>query len=55
MSVLASAEGLQGVTVIEVVPGEVQGARGGLSVVVQPESLQLESGQGLVYEGCPTC
>lgn len=53
MSVLASAEGLQGVTVIEVVPGEVQGARGGLSVVVQPESLQLESGQGLVYEGVP--
>ncbi|MFD3409449.1 type VII secretion protein EccCa [Streptomyces cyaneofuscatus] len=53
MSVLASAEGLQGVTVIEVVPGEVQGARGGLSVVVQPQSLQLESGQGLVYEGVP--
>ncbi|MXG25529.1 type VII secretion protein EccCa [Streptomyces sp. YIM 132580] len=53
MSVLASAEGLQGVTVIEVVPGEVQGARGGLSVVVQPQSLQLESGQGLVYDGVP--
>ncbi|MFI7235155.1 type VII secretion protein EccCa [Streptomyces cyaneofuscatus] len=53
MSVLASAEGLQGVTVIEVVPGEVQGARGGLSVVVQPQSLRLESGQGLVYEGVP--
>ncbi|MFD3738707.1 type VII secretion protein EccCa [Streptomyces sp. NPDC058629] len=53
MSVLASAEGLQGVTVIEVVPGEVQGARGGLSVAVQPQSLQLESGQGLVYEGVP--
>ncbi|MBT2426294.1 type VII secretion protein EccCa [Streptomyces sp. ISL-112] len=53
MSVLASTEGLQGVTVIEVVPGEVQGARGGLSVAVQPQSLQLESGQGLVYEGVP--
>lgn len=53
MSVLASAEGLQGVTVIEVVPGEVTGARGGLSVVVQPKTLQLESGQGLVYDGVP--
>ncbi|WP_254811539.1 type VII secretion protein EccCa [Streptomyces cavourensis] len=53
MSVLASAEGLQGVTVIEVVPGEVQGARGGLSVVVQPQSLRLESGHGLVYDGVP--
>ncbi|WP_124270386.1 type VII secretion protein EccCa [Streptomyces sp. ADI96-02] len=53
MSVLASAEGLQGVTVIEVVPGEVRGARGGLSVVVQPTALQLESGQGLVYDGVP--
>ena len=53
MSVLASAEGLQGVTVIEVVPGEVPGARGGLSIVVQPKTLQLESGQGLVYDGVP--
>lgn len=53
MSVLASAEGLQGVTVIEVVPGEVTGARGGLSIVVQPKTLQLESGQGLVYDGVP--
>ncbi|MET7712715.1 type VII secretion protein EccCa [Streptomyces sp. NPDC005407] len=53
MSVLAAAEGLQGVTVIEVVPGEVTGARGGLSVVVHPDSLQLESGHGLVYDGTP--
>lgn len=53
MSVLASAEGLQGVTVIEVVPGDVTGSRGGLSIVVQPTSLQLESGQGLVYDGVP--
>ncbi|CAM5680577.1 hypothetical protein SBADM41S_06071 [Streptomyces badius] len=53
MSVLASAEGLQGVTVIEVVPGEVTGARGGLSIVVQPKTLRLESGQGLVYDGVP--
>lgn len=53
MSVLAAAEGLQGVTVIEIVPGEVTGARGSLSVVVRPTSLQLESGQGLVYDGVP--
>lgn len=52
-SVLASPEGLQGVTVVEVVPGELSGARGDLSVVVQPRSLHLESGHGLVYEGTP--
>ncbi len=52
-SVLAAAEGLHGVTVVEVVPGEVTGARGGLSVVVRPPSLRLESGQGLVYDGVP--
>ena len=53
MSVLASPEGLQGVTVVEVVPGEMSGARGGLSVVVRPDVLQLESGDGMVYEGVP--
>ncbi|MEV8021603.1 type VII secretion protein EccCa [Streptomyces sp. NPDC086554] len=53
MSVLASAEGLQGVTVVEVVPGELSGGRGGLSIVVQPKSLRIESGHGLVYEGTP--
>ncbi|MYQ49928.1 MULTISPECIES: type VII secretion protein EccCa [unclassified Streptomyces] len=53
VSALAAAEGLQGVTVVEVVPGEVTGGRGGLSVVVDPKSLQLESGQGLVYDGVP--
>ncbi|MGV9704253.1 type VII secretion protein EccCa [Streptomyces sp. NPDC003483] len=52
-SVLATAEGLQGVTVVEVVPGELSGARGDLSVVVQPHTLHLESGHGLVYEGTP--
>ncbi|MBT2506959.1 type VII secretion protein EccCa [Streptomyces sp. ISL-98] len=52
-SALAAAEGLQGVTVIEVVTGEVAGERGGLSVVVHPESLRLESGHGLVYDGVP--
>lgn len=53
VSTLASPEGLQGVTVVEVVPGEVTGARGGLSVVVHPDSLRLESGHGMVYDGEP--
>lgn len=52
-SMLAAAEGLQGVTVVEVVPGEMEGARGGLSVVVRPGTLELQSGQGLVYDGTP--
>lgn len=52
-SVLASAEGLQGVTIVEVVPGELGSGRGGLSVVVQQKSLRLESGHGLVYDGTP--
>ncbi|MET7437843.1 type VII secretion protein EccCa [Streptomyces sp. NPDC005496] len=52
-SVLASPEGLQGVTVIEVVPGELTGAPGDLSIVVQPNELHLESGHGVVYEGIP--
>ena len=51
-SVLASGDGLQGVTVVEVVPGELgEGARGGLSVVVRDGALRLESGHGLAYEG----
>ncbi|WP_078973686.1 type VII secretion protein EccCa [Streptomyces sp. MMG1533] len=52
-SVLANPEGLQGVTVLEVVPGELTGAGGELSIVVQPEALHLESGHGVVYEGSP--
>ncbi|MFC5154839.1 type VII secretion protein EccCa [Streptomyces amakusaensis] len=52
-SALAAAEGLQGVTVIEVVPGEATGPRGGLSITVQPDALRLESGHGLVYDGVP--
>ncbi|MFJ6699331.1 type VII secretion protein EccCa [Streptomyces sp. NPDC091272] len=52
-SLLAGADGLQGVTVIEVIPGElgVEEARGGLSVVVRDGTLRLESGRGAVYEG----
>lgn len=52
-SVLANPEGLQGVTVLEVVPGELTGAGGELSIVVRPEALHLESGHGVVYEGTP--
>lgn len=52
-SALASPEGLQGVTVVELVPGEDIGGRGGLSVLVHPDSLRIESGHGLVYDGVP--
>lgn len=40
-------------TVLEVVPEELSGARGDLSIVVQPHALHLESGHGIVYEGTP--
>ncbi|MEU8889012.1 type VII secretion protein EccCa [Streptomyces sp. NPDC048442] len=52
-AVLAGADGLQGVTVVEVVPGELgaEDARGGLSVVVRDGVLRLESGGGVAYEG----
>ncbi|MEU0007355.1 type VII secretion protein EccCa [Streptomyces sp. NPDC006314] len=52
-SVLANPEGLQGVTVVEVVPGELTTAGGDLSVVVRPGALRLDSGHGMVYEGVP--
>ncbi|MEU9718616.1 type VII secretion protein EccCa [Streptomyces sp. NPDC047976] len=52
-SVFAAVEGLQGVTIVEVVAGELDEARGGLSVVVEPGRLRLESGAGVAYEGVP--
>ncbi|MFD9354272.1 type VII secretion protein EccCa [Streptomyces sp. NPDC060031] len=52
-SVFAAAEGLQGVTVVEVVAGALDEPRGGLSVVVRPGRLRLESGGGVAYEGVP--
>ncbi|MGW6691626.1 type VII secretion protein EccCa [Streptomyces sp. NPDC054961] len=52
-SLFAAAEGLQGVTVVEVVAGDLDEARGGLSVVVRPGRLRLESGGGVAYEGAP--
>lgn len=53
MSMLASPEGLQGVSVVEVVPGDLTTGRGDLSIVVQPRTLTLESAHGVVYEGTP--
>ncbi|MDF3302674.1 type VII secretion protein EccCa [Streptomyces tropicalis] len=52
-SLLAGPEGLQGVTVLEIVPGDLASGRGDLSVIVRPEELRLESAQGMVYEGTP--
>ncbi len=52
-SLLASPEGLQGVTVVEVVPGDLTTGRGDLSVTVQPKELRLESAHGMVYDGTP--
>ncbi|MEU8764533.1 type VII secretion protein EccCa [Streptomyces sp. NPDC048659] len=52
-SLFAAAEGLQGVTIVEVVSGELDEPRGGLSVVVHPGRLRLESGGGFAYEGLP--
>ncbi|WP_432253335.1 type VII secretion protein EccCa [Streptomyces sp. HNM1019] len=52
-SLLASADGIQGVTVAEVVPGELDEPRGSLSLDVRPGKLFLESAAGLVYEGEP--
>ncbi|MEU1370283.1 type VII secretion protein EccCa [Streptomyces sp. NPDC005803] len=52
-SVLAAPEGLQGVTVVEVVRGEPAAHRHGLAVRVRPGLLRMESGGGAVYEGAP--
>ncbi|MFD0328766.1 type VII secretion protein EccCa [Streptacidiphilus monticola] len=52
-SVLASADGLLGVTVIEVVPGELDELRGQLAVVVTPEKMRLQSSSGARYSGEP--
>ncbi|MFI0813995.1 type VII secretion protein EccCa [Streptomyces sp. NPDC021098] len=51
-SAFAAPEGLQGVTVIEVVSSELDEPRGGLSVVVRPGRLQLLS-QIAAYDGAP--
>ncbi|MBF9073854.1 type VII secretion protein EccCa [Streptacidiphilus fuscans] len=52
-SVLANGDGLQGVTVIEVVPGDMDEPRGALSITVTPDQMQLRSASGAVYSGSP--
>ncbi|MEU3570234.1 type VII secretion protein EccCa [Kitasatospora sp. NPDC036755] len=52
-SLLASPEGVQGVTVIEVVPGEVDEPSGHLMVTVSAEELVLRSASGATYTGKP--
>lgn len=52
-SLFAAAEGVQGVTIVEVVQGDLDEPRGGLSVVVRPGRLWIESGAGVAYEGAP--
>ncbi|WP_406091893.1 type VII secretion protein EccCa [Streptomyces sp. NBC_01013] len=52
-ALLATPEGLQGVTVVEVVRGEPATPRGGLTVMVRPGLLRMESGADTAYEGVP--
>ncbi|MFE0460926.1 type VII secretion protein EccCa [Kitasatospora sp. NPDC058965] len=52
-SLLAGAEGVQGVTVIEVVPGELDEPTGHLLVTVSPRELLLQSASGASYSGAP--
>ncbi|MGW7622183.1 type VII secretion protein EccCa [Streptomyces antimycoticus] len=51
-SLLAAQEGLQGVTVLEVIRGDLDELRGGLSLIVRPGLLRVESASA-VYEGVP--
>ena len=52
-SPFVAAEGLQGVTVVELVPGDLGEPRGGLSVVVQSGRLRRQPAAGPAYEGRP--
>ncbi len=52
-SLLASGEGLQGVTVIEVVRGELDEPRGDATIHLTPEELRLEFTDGSSYQGVP--
>ncbi|PZT72387.1 MULTISPECIES: type VII secretion protein EccCa [unclassified Streptomyces] len=51
-SLFASAEGLQGVTVVELVPEDLAEPRGGLHLAVRPDRLRVESA-GAAYHGTP--
>ena len=52
-SAFAAPEGIQGVTVLEVISGELREPRGALAIVAHPGTLELTSAQGMVYEGTP--
>ncbi|MGW0733559.1 type VII secretion protein EccCa [Streptomyces sp. NPDC002851] len=53
-SELAGAEGLQGVTFVEIAPGELEDElRGGLTSYVKPDRLQLFVGHESAYTGKP--
>lgn len=52
-SAFASAEGLQGVTVVEVLPGEPEPARGRLAVRCAAGSLRFDAGDGVFFDGEP--
>ncbi|WP_329128051.1 type VII secretion protein EccCa [Streptomyces sp. NBC_01465] len=53
-SELASSEGLQGVTFLEVAPGELEDElRGNLTAYLQPNALQLYVGRQSAYSGKP--
>ncbi|MDI3420746.1 type VII secretion protein EccCa [Streptomyces luteolus] len=53
-SELAGAEGLQGVTFLEIAPGELEDElRGGLTAYLKPEKLQLFVGHESAYNGTP--
>ncbi|MDI3390417.1 type VII secretion protein EccCa [Streptomyces sp. B-S-A8] len=52
-SLLAAPEGLQGVTVVDVVDGNLEEPPGGLNAVVHPGRLRLEAQGDTVYEGAP--
>ncbi|MGW6914063.1 type VII secretion protein EccCa [Kitasatospora sp. NPDC054939] len=52
-SLLAGAEGVQGVTIVEVVPGDLDEPTGHLIVTVSPDELVLRSASGATYSGKP--
>ncbi|MED7954838.1 type VII secretion protein EccCa [Kitasatospora sp. NPDC058201] len=52
-SLLAGAEGVHGVTVIEVVPGDLDEPTGHLIMTVTPDTLVLRSASGATYSGKP--
>ncbi|WP_327676992.1 type VII secretion protein EccCa [Kitasatospora sp. NBC_00458] len=52
-SVLAGPEGVHGVTIVEVVPGDLDEPSGHLIMTVSPDALVLRAASGVTYEGVP--